>query len=88
MRLHGAKLEISSFTRGKSKLTQKEVEVTQRLARVRIHAERVIGLLKRKYTILQGMLPIRIIKHKNDSQNVSNIDKIVITCAALTNLSP
>lgn len=88
LRLHGATLQIPSFTRGKSQLSQKEVEFSQRLARVRIHVERVIGLLKNKYTILQGILPVSIISHKNDSQDLSNIDKILLTCAALTNLSP
>ena len=88
LRLHGAKLEIPAFTRGKSQLSQKDVELSQRLARVRIHVERVIGLLKNKYTILQGIMPINVISHKNDSQNLANIDKILISCAALTNLSP
>ena len=56
--LHGGKLAIPVFTRGKSQLNQKEVEFSQRLARVRIHVERVIGLMKNKYTLLQGTLPI------------------------------
>lgn len=88
LRLYGANLEIPAFTRGKSQLSQKEVEFSQRLARVRIHVERVIGLLKNKYTILQGILPINVVKHKNDSQDLANVDKILLSCAALTNLSP
>ena len=56
--LHGSKLAIPVFTRGKSQLNQKEVEFSQRLARVRIHVKRVIGLMKNKYTVLQGTLPI------------------------------
>ena len=88
LRLHGAKSEIPSFTRGKSQLTQREVEFSQRLARVRIHVERVIGLMKNKYTILQGILPITVISHKHDTEDFSNLDKILVTCAALTNLSP
>ena len=87
VQLHGGKLEIPSFTRGKSQLSQKEVEFSQKLARVRIHVERVICLLKNKYTILQGILPITIIRHKNDTEDFSNLDKILVTCAALTNLS-
>ena len=51
--LHGGELAISAFTRGKSQPTQ-EVEFSQRLAQVRIHVERVIGLMKNKYTLLQG----------------------------------
>ena len=42
-------------------------------------------ILKSKYRILQGTLPISILKHKNDSV-ISNIDKTVTVCAVLTNL--
>ena len=87
--LCGAKLEIPSFTRGKIQLTKKEIELSHRLARVRIHVERVIGLMKNKYTMLQGPLPVSVLKHKGDSSSdLANIDKILIVCAALTNLSP
>ena len=50
--VHGAKLEIPAFTRGKTQLSQHEVEVSKQLSMVRIHVERVICLLKNKYTIL------------------------------------
>ena len=61
--LHGGQLAIPAFTRGKSQLTQKEVEFSHRLAKVRIHVERVIGLMKNKYTLLQGTLPVSLMKH-------------------------
>ena len=85
--IHGAKLEIPSFTRGKKQLSMEEVEYTKRITKVRIHVERVIGLLKNKYTILQAMLPVCILKHKDDTEDAF-IDKILTVCAALTNLSP
>ena len=50
--IHGGKLEIS-FTRGNKQLSMDEVEYSQRLSKVGIHIERVIGLLKNKYTILR-----------------------------------
>lgn len=62
--INGAKLEIPSFTRGKKQLSMEEVEYTKRIAKVRIHVERVIGLLKNKYTILQATLPVCILKHR------------------------
>ena len=62
--VHGGKLEIPAFTRGKSQLSQREVEVSKQLSMVRIHVERVIGLLKTKYTILKGPLPVEVLKHK------------------------
>lgn len=62
MALHGAKLEIPSFTRGKKQLAMEEVEFSQRLSKVRIHVERVLGLLKKKFTILQSRLPITMLR--------------------------
>ena len=83
----GAHLEVPPFTRGKQQLSLQEVERSKRLSKVRIHIERVIGVLKNKYTILQSTLPINLIKHKSDT-DYANIDKILTVCAALVNLSP
>ena len=51
-----AQLAIPAFTRGKDQLDPVEVEETRNIANVRIHVERIIGLLRRKYTILSGIL--------------------------------
>ena len=80
----GAKLGIPAFTRGKQQLSQKEVETSQRLSTVRIHVERIIGLLKNRYTILKGLIPVSVLKHTADT-DFANIDKLL--CCALTNLS-
>lgn len=85
---HGGKLEIPSFTKGKKQLTQKDVEKSQKIARVRIHVERVIGLLKNKYTILQDVLPVSLVSHKDKGDSFSTLDKLIVVCASLTNLSP
>ena len=77
MAVHGAKLEIPAFTRGKKQLTQREVELSKQLSMV----ERIIGLLKNKYTLLKGPIPV----YKSDT-DVANIDKILVVCSALTNL--
>ena len=53
---------------------------------MRIHVERVIGVLKQKYTILQGIVPIRLIADSGDTN--TTIDKIVNVCGALVNLCP
>ena len=86
--VNGGQLAIPSFTRGKSQLTQKEVEFSQRLAKVRIHVECVIGLMNNKYTLLQGTLPVSLTKHNENDSALANVNKILITCAALTNLCP
>ena len=75
--LHGATLQIPSFTRGKVQLSMQEGECSQMISKVRMHIERVIGLLKNKYTILQGTLPIAI----NGSES-AYVDQILIACAA------
>ena len=84
--IRGAQLEIPAFTRGKKQLSMAEVEKTRQLARLRIHVERVIGLLRNKYTILQGVIPITLIKRPSDT-SVATIDKIVTISAALINTS-
>ena len=84
--VHGTKLEIPGFMKGKTQLSQRKVEVSKQLSMVRIHMERVIGFLKTKYTIGKGPLPVELLKHKYDTE-VANIDKILVVCCTLTNFS-
>ena len=42
--------------------------------------------MKQKYRILEGTLPINLIKHSND-EGTATIDKILTVCAALTNIT-
>ena len=84
--LYQASLRIPSFTRGKKQLSPSEVEETRKIANVRIHVERVIGLVRRKYIILQSILPVELITVKSGEVNAP-IDKIAKVCCALTNLS-
>ena len=53
-----ATLHLPAFTKGKSQLSALEVEETRTIANVRIHVERVIGMVKQKYPILQSTIPI------------------------------
>ena len=52
-----AKLVIPVFIKGLKQLDPIDVEETRGISNVRIHVERVMGLLRRKYTILEGILP-------------------------------
>ena len=81
-----ARLHIPAFTRGKKKLSAEDVEETRKIANVRIHVERVIGLVRRKYTILQGTLPIQLLTARR-GDDLAPTDKIAIVCCVLTNLS-
>ena len=47
---------------------------------------RVMGQMKNKFTILQSVIPVSLVK-RTDDETISTIDKIVTVCAALTNLS-
>ena len=85
----GSELIIPAFTRGKKQLSAREIESTRKIASVRIHIERVIGLIKNRYTILKGIIPNRVVKSVKDEQlnaTLANCDKIVTVCAALVNL--
>ena len=85
----GSELIIPSFTKGKDQLPAKEVEVSRKIASLRIHIEHIIGLVKNRYTILKGILPYRTVKSiKDEALNslLANCDKIVTVCAALINL--
>lgn len=52
-----AELKISAFTRGKKQLDPVDLENTRCLASLRIHIERIIGVLRQKYTVLQTLSP-------------------------------
>jgi len=77
--------KLPAFTKGKAQLSPKEVHDSRDLARVRIHVEQLIGLVKQKYSILSGRLPISFIKN-DDNDDVCVADKIMVICCALVNL--
>ena len=79
-----ARLQISSFTKGKPQLSPLDVEETRSIANVRIHVERVIGCVRQKYTILgHGIVPIDYLR--TSDSNPCLLDKIALVCCALTN---
>ena len=80
-----ARLHIPAFTKGKSQLSAMEVEETRAIANVPIHVERVIGMVRQKYSILHGTLPIDFVI-KKAGEDVPLIDRIVCVCCALTNV--
>lgn len=63
--LYCARVSIPAFTKGKKQLAGIEVEQTRRLANVRIHVERVIGLIRQKYTLLSATQPIDAVSARN-----------------------
>ncbi|XP_033727696.1 uncharacterized protein LOC117317023 [Pecten maximus] len=77
-------VRIPAFTKGKDQLAAVDVESTRRLAHVRIHVERVIGLVRNKYKIMHDTLPLDYFNSVDES--TPTIDKIVTVCCALTNM--
>ncbi|XP_043241449.1 uncharacterized protein LOC122391507 [Amphibalanus amphitrite] len=81
-----ATVKIPAFTKGKKQLSGIEVEQTRRIANVRIHVERIIGLIKNKYLILSASQPIDFMLVP-DPTCVPTLDKLVTVCCALVNIS-
>ena len=79
-----AEVVMPEFTRGKKQLHGRAVEHSRKVSRVRIHVERVIGLLRQKYVILEGTLPLALL----GSGEQDKVDKIVTVCAAFCNMCP
>ena len=78
-----AELVTPAFRGTRSQLTQFEVETSRRISNVRIHVERVIGQLKRTFTILEGTLTIDELR--SDDDGLAFIDKIAFVCCCLLN---
>lgn len=79
-----ARIKIPAFTKGKKQLSGIEVEQTRRIANVRIHVERVIGNIRKKYGILSATQPIDFAVARDGDK--TTLDKIVAVSCALTNL--
>ena len=60
IRLHCTDIKIHPFTTGKQnkkkQLSKLEIDTDCQLSQVRIHVERVIGLVSQKFSILQSTL--------------------------------
>lgn len=79
-----ASLNIPAFTQGAKQLHPIEIERTRKIAKVRIHVERVIGLLRNKYTILTHRVPVHFFKERHNDKVL--FDMIVRVCCIFINL--
>ena len=80
-----ATVTLPAYTRGKKQLSGIEVEQTRRIANVRIHVERVIGNVRKKYSLLGMCQPIDFLSRKSN-EDVTTLDKIVTVACSLNNL--
>lgn len=82
----GASMKMPAFTKRRSQLRPLEIEQTRRIANVRIHVERIIGLMRSKFRILnQRKFPLLSIA-RTGANGKTVVDEIVHLCAALINL--
>ena len=72
-------LNIPAFrTSATAHLKEADVVATQKIARVRIHVERAIGQVKKRYHILNGVIPLSL---------TGSINQIWSVCCLLANFS-
>ncbi|XP_078026475.1 uncharacterized protein LOC117250756 [Epinephelus lanceolatus] len=83
----GTTLKTPAFTKGRSQLDSKDVEETRKIAHVRIHVERVIGLMRSKYNILNDTIRLNMVL-PCEGEGMTLLDKIVVVSCALTIMSP
>lgn len=76
--LHGVRLNIPPFLRGKGQLSQKELITTRRIASLRIHVERAMERIK-NFHIFDRSIPASL---------TDIADRIFFVCCVLANFQP
>ena len=76
------KASLACIYEGKAQLSALEFEESHTIANVRIHVERVIGIVRQKYSILQGTLPIDYVIKRVDEDYplIDRISEYVLLC--------
>lgn len=84
--MRGGKLVTPAFKGRRQQLSKREVHDSRNVAVVRIHVERVIGVIKSRFSIMAG--PVNILHASPNGSGENLFDKIVAVCCALNNLNP
>lgn len=83
-----ASLITPSFVKKGQQLDPKEVEQSRDYARVRIHVERVICVLREKFNICSDTAQMSAVSKQNDLFDNDLYDKIIYICSCLVNICP
>ena len=83
--LYMATITIPASMKNKKQLTGVEVEQTRNIANVRIHVERIIGNIRKKYTFLSNTQPVDFVIRRETTNNAV-LDMAVTVCYALNNI--
>ena len=79
--LYCAKVCIPPFTKGRKQLTKHEVDWSCDMYTYSCGAERVNGQLTKKYTVLQSVIPITLLKNK--ASGICPLGCIITICSVL-----
>lgn len=79
-----AELRTPDFMNKRKQLPPEAIERTRKIASVRIHVERIIGLVRNKFRIVKGPVPIHFLRYKYENKCL--LDYIVRLSCILTNL--
>lgn len=83
-----ASLRIPCFVKNGEQLHPTEVEVSRNYSRIRIHVERLINILRRKFNICSDVARMSAIAKENDLFDKDLYDKVLLVCSALVNICP
>lgn len=82
-----ASLQTPPFTEERKQLSAYEVADTTNIANLQIHVDSVLGLVRRKYQILQSRAMPKGHMATKPSEALALIEKIGVICCVLSNLS-
>lgn len=80
-----SKVRVPAFTNSKSQLSSLAVDDAKKLADCKVHVERLIGLVQKKYAILKETFPTNFLQRNSKEASCPVLDKIVTVCSALVN---
>lgn len=83
--LRGARLNIPTFLRKNQQMNPVDLDRDKQITSLRVHVERIIGVLKNKYEYLQGMIEATALQWFENNNNA--VDIIVKLCCILVNLN-